>query len=66
MLKWEGELDPGRGYTNKDFAKPITLIDSPDFKLPVEVIEELKEEPEAEVVQKFVQPKEEKVENEGN
>ena len=42
-MKWEGELDPGKGYTNKDFAKAIVLNDISDFKLPVEEIEEKEE-----------------------
>ena len=42
-MKWEGELDPGRGYINKDFAKAIVLTEIPDFKLPVEEIEEKEE-----------------------
>jgi hypothetical protein len=35
-LKWEGQLEPGRGQTNVDFAKQIILSSNPNYKLPLE------------------------------
>lgn len=35
-LAWEGSLDPGRGYTNKDYAKAIKFAN--DVNLPTEEV----------------------------
>jgi Domain of unknown function (DUF4457) len=46
-IAWEGSLEPGRGYVNKDYSKAIVLTSQPDFKFPVEQMPEAIETPKA-------------------
>ena len=38
QLLWEGSLEPGKGYTNVDYAKKIILSNNPNYTLPTEQV----------------------------
>jgi hypothetical protein len=47
QIKWEGSLEPGKGYKNKDYAQAIVLSDKPGFSLPLEKVEPAENEIQA-------------------
>ena len=57
QVKWTGQLQPGKGQTNVDYAKAIILKENPEpnFSLPPEVVPETPKETAPRQVQQKLQ-----------